>query len=225
MTIMSLNLIFYIMAKVQNTLIGRSSGSVGGATFTTWKGINVLKSKAIAVANPQTIAQMLQRQKLTLMVAFYRAISIMVQIGFSPQAIGKSEYNAFMSQNLNNATSGTEASNAAIVPSLLKMSKGTMGVTPFGNAAPTTGNTWRTQYITDIPLGGSANDIAYSVAWNQTQNTFAWSDGTALRSDAAVDVTFDDAQVTGDIINFYLFFKSATSNEVSDSTFLPKTVA
>lgn len=33
------------MARVQNTLIGRASGSVGGATFTTWKGINVLKSK------------------------------------------------------------------------------------------------------------------------------------------------------------------------------------
>ena len=63
------------MARVQNTLIGKSSGSVGGATFSTWKGINVLKSKAITVANPKTVGQLTQRNRMTLMVSIFRLIA------------------------------------------------------------------------------------------------------------------------------------------------------
>ena len=43
------------MAKPQNVLIGKTRGSVGEATFSSWKGENVLKSKAVnAYSNPTT---------------------------------------------------------------------------------------------------------------------------------------------------------------------------
>ena len=51
------------MAKVSNTLIGKTRGSVGNVTFTVWKGRNVIKEKSNAPANPNTLLQQAQRAK------------------------------------------------------------------------------------------------------------------------------------------------------------------
>lgn len=91
------------MAVVQNTLIGKSRQSVGGTTFSTWKGINVLKSKPTAVANPKTDLQLMQRSALQQTVSLYRVISAVVKRGWRKFAIQKSEYNAFASNTLKNA--------------------------------------------------------------------------------------------------------------------------
>jgi len=64
------------MAIVSNTLIGKSRGSVGNATFTVWKGRNVLKEKSTNPANPRTPAQLLQRAKFSRMVAY---VALLVQ--------------------------------------------------------------------------------------------------------------------------------------------------
>ena len=55
------------MAIVQNTLIGRARRSVGGTTFATWNGLNILKAK-ILKPKPQTItdAVILNRAKMKL---------------------------------------------------------------------------------------------------------------------------------------------------------------
>lgn len=51
------------MAKVSNTLIGKTRGSVGNVTFTVWKGRNVIKEKSNAPANPNTPLQQAQRAR------------------------------------------------------------------------------------------------------------------------------------------------------------------
>jgi len=50
-------------------------GSIGGSTFSSWKNINYLKNKAIAVTNPQTPAQMMVRQNLALSVSEWRNLT------------------------------------------------------------------------------------------------------------------------------------------------------
>lgn len=59
------------MAIVQNPLIGRAKKSLANATFTTWKGRNVVKGKPISVANPQSPAQVAQRTRFKGCVQFY----------------------------------------------------------------------------------------------------------------------------------------------------------
>lgn len=209
------------MARVQNTLIGKSSGSVGGATFSTWKGVNVLKSKAISVANPQTVPQMLQRAKMTLMVALFRLSSSVVQIGYKTLAVQQSAYNAFIKQNIVNATSGSTALNAAVVYPDVLMAKGTIGVIPIDTVAGTNASanvpvTWDDALA---PVGSTPNDLAYVVVVNETQGVAGFASLPTLRSTGTITAVMPTPVVTADVLHAYLFFKSDSSAEVSDSAY------
>lgn len=49
------------MAILKQGILGGGSGSVASVVMTSWKGRNVLKSKPVSVANPQTEGQVAQR--------------------------------------------------------------------------------------------------------------------------------------------------------------------
>lgn len=114
------------MAVVQNTLIGKSKQSVGGTTFSTWKGINVLKSKPTSVANPKSDLQLMQRSALQQIVSIYRTINVAVKKGWKKFAVQKSEYNAFTSFALKNAFDYAAPPIAELDPTLLKITNGTL---------------------------------------------------------------------------------------------------
>lgn len=86
--------------KVQNPLIGRASQKFSNAIFQTWKGINVVRSKPLEVANPRSQGQTEQRDKFKAMVRLARLSLLTVKLGLKSLAIRQSEYNAFISQNI-----------------------------------------------------------------------------------------------------------------------------
>jgi hypothetical protein len=87
------------MAIVQNTLIGRSSGRVGNAVFTQWKGRNVLKQKPEIVTNPRTALQQQQRSRFTTLMAIGKSLRPVLQLGFKEYAGSVTWLNRFMSTN------------------------------------------------------------------------------------------------------------------------------
>lgn len=208
------------MARVQNTLIGKSSGSVGGATFSTWKGINVLKSKAIEVANPQTQLQQNQRNRMSLLVALFRLASSVVNIGFAKLALQKSAYNAFVQTNLVPANFSGTAPNMVLEYANILLSKGTIGdaqnVAVAGtNASPTVTITWDED---PLPVGGSLTDQSIAAVYNVTQDLWGFNiAGTATRDDETISVTMPENSATSDEIIGYLFFRNPTTGEVSTS--------
>lgn len=214
------------MAKVQNTLIGRASGSVGGATFTTWKGINVLKSKPESVANPKTIGQRSQRSRLTIIVAVYRLISGLISVGFKSRAIGKSAYNAFVSQNIVNATNVDSQGVATIDYPELSLAKGTIGANPITSLTIDSGSSAGTvEFSSANPVGGAGTDIANVAIYNETQNAWTILDSGFTRSDAQSEPVMSPLPQSGDVMHAYLFFKSADTNDVSDSVYRTLVVA
>lgn len=98
------------MSIVSNPLIGKTRKSMGGVTFSSWKGINVMKEKAANVANPNTALQQAQRGKFSTAVSVYQSIPEVVKKGFAQLAIKKSAYNAFCSTN---SKAGVFSSNNA----------------------------------------------------------------------------------------------------------------
>lgn len=208
------------MARVQNTLIGKSSGSVGGATFSTWKGINVLKSKAIEVANPQTQLQQNQRNRMSLLVAMFRLISGVLNIGFAKLAVQKSAYNAFVQENLLPANFTGVAPNMALEYENILLAKGTIGdaqnVAVAGtDASPTVTLTWDES---PLPVGGSLTDEAIAAVYNVTQDVWGFNTaGTATRDDETISVTMPENSATSDELIGYLFFRNPSTGEVSTS--------
>lgn len=112
------------MAKPQNVLIGKTKGSIGQATFTNWKGINVLKSKAINSYSDPTVVQVANNNKFGVMVAFSRMISSFISVGFRAGAIKMTEYNAFMKANPYSTVVAGISPNFYVNPNLISISKG-----------------------------------------------------------------------------------------------------
>jgi len=86
--------------KTQNPLIGRSAQKFANSIFSTWKGINVVRSKPIEVSNPRSPGQVTQRSKFSAMVALGRLYLNTAKLGLKSLAIKKSEYNAFIGANI-----------------------------------------------------------------------------------------------------------------------------
>lgn len=212
------------MAKVQNTLIGRASGSVGGATFTTWKGINVLKSKPESVANPKTLGQRSQRSRMSVMVAIYRLLASIITVGFKTRAIGKSAYNAFVSQNIVNATTVDNTGGAFINYPELKFSLGTIGAIPIASIVVNPSSTVATVAWDNslAPVGSNPDDIAFGVLYNA--NTKKWVQSVnSTRAVGSITFQLDTQIIDGDDFHCYLAFKSADDADTSDSVYQSQT--
>lgn len=98
------------MATSQNTLIGRSSGSVDGVTFLTIFRQNVMRAKMSHQTNPNSTAQQSQRFKYNTLLSIYEMGKNVIDIGFKKYSPNRTPWNSFMSYNAktmftNNGTS------------------------------------------------------------------------------------------------------------------------
>ena len=210
------------MAKTQNTLIGRSSGSVGGATFSTWKGINVLKSKPLTVANPRTPGQVATRNMFTALVALYRMIANQVKIGFASQAVKKSEFNAFMSDAMRVGLPiqiGATWLDWADLQDFL-VAKGSMEKTvPIQIVASAATNEYTVDWSTAVGVGQSATDELSILIIDQTGTVLKSATTAAARNGGFNGDQLQKNIIEGEFLHFYTFFRNPETGEVSDSSY------
>lgn len=210
------------MAVGQNLLFGRMKNKIGGIVTSTWKGINVIKSKPLTVANPRTDAQTAQRAAMILVMSIARAISSAINFGFKEQAVYKSAFNAFVGYTLRNAVDTSAPPAATLVAADVLVAQGTISSTAIDTAAGSAGTDDMTVTYSNAANspGQSNSDKALTVAYNVTQDL--WMVGTSdgnERLDGTTDVSFPDGfLVAGNTVRVYLFFYNLTSRKASDST-------
>ncbi len=211
---------FFKMARVSNTLIGPSSGRVGNAVFSTWKGLNILKEKPASVANPDTDNQKMRRSALRQVVSMFRQMPAAIRAGFKKLAVGKSEWNAFASNALRFAFDFTLPPTATFVPADLLISKGTISSTPITTVTASVGaGTIAVTYPNTIADPGQANsDLAIIAAYNSTLDDWTGGITADLRSAGAADIPLPGTWVSTNNIVVYLGFSSPLNGESSDST-------
>ena len=89
------------MGVIRRGLLGGFSGRVGNIVGSSWKGIAVIKSLPLSVANPQTTGQVTQRNKFSLTVDFStKILSAWIKPLWDRFASQMSGYNAFVSKNV-----------------------------------------------------------------------------------------------------------------------------
>jgi hypothetical protein len=161
---------------------------------------------------------------MTAIVAVYRLIAALIQVGFKSEAINKSEYNAFVSENIIDATYVDGSFVGSITPAQLKVSKGSIGSTPINSVDAVNGNdTLTVNWDNSLaPVGSASTDLAYVGILNTVSGEWATASGAATRADGAMDVDMPETITTGDVYGCYLFFKSASDEDVSDSVYQAK---
>lgn len=208
------------MARVSNTLIGPSSGRVGNAVFSTWKGINVLKEKPASVANPNTDAQKMRRSALRQIVVAFRQNAAAIRAGFKKLAIGQSEWNAFASINLKNAFDYSSPPTATLLPGALLTGKGTISSTAIDSVvASEAAGTIEVDFADTVTSPGqSLTDKAMISVYNVTKSEWTGNVTTANRSTGTATIPMPESFDVGDSLRVYLSFTNSLSGDSSDSS-------
>ena len=119
------------MAILKSLIIRGARKQVGGMVLYNRNGETIARELAPQVSNPRTPAQMVQRIKLSNLVAVYRANSSWMRGAFEDKAARESDYNAFVSANIDSnavALAKSDVASGAAVVGPYKITSGSMPV-------------------------------------------------------------------------------------------------
>ena len=119
------------MAILNSLIIKGGRKQIGGMVLYSRGGNTIARELAASVTNPRTPAQMEQRVKLSNLVAVYRANSSWMRGAFEGKKARESDYNAFVSANVDNnavALSKSDVASGAAVVGPYKITSGSLPV-------------------------------------------------------------------------------------------------
>ena len=204
------------MGVIKQGILGGFSGKVANVVGTSWKGIAVIKSLPLSVANPKTSAQQAQRGAMTSAVAAARILlAALITVYWNPFAQRMSGYNAFISENIDTFTTAGFTGFAnffSMRGSLLGVSLGSITADDSANTitVPWTDNSGTSDAL--------ATDEMVFVVYNETQKYWLVDAGNAVRSDATYAIP-DSQMATGDTVHVYVGCSRPDISKVSDSAY------
>lgn len=206
------------MAVTQNTLIGRSRQKVGGTVFRTWKGLNVLQSKPLTVANPNTPAQQARRSALSQMVSMFRAYLSYVRLAFNEMPAGTTQWAQLLKYNLKTAFDFVPP-NANFQPETLRVSSGTLVNPPLTGFSNPSGRNIQVSWTDNSGSpGANASDRAVMVVATANGELYYLADGST-RADGSMTVAVPGSTSLSSF-ECHLYFDNASFRKASDSVSL-----
>ena len=205
------------MAIIKSGILGGFSGKVANVVGSSWKGIAVMKSLPLSVANPRTALQVAHRNKFKRSVAFALAIlSVVIKPLWDRFAQGESGFNAFISKNINLFGVGDLPSPLAD----LSISSGRMEKTEMSAHSKPSGTSLKLDWINDTGQGFKLeDDIPYVVVVNETTKQIQGYALTAKkRTDITVTVTVP-GNTASNLYSVYLSFRRADGTVVSNTAY------
>lgn len=191
------------MATIKQGILGGFSGKVAGVVGTSWKGIAVMKSLPLSVANPKTAAQVGNRSSFKAASQFLSFILVaIVKPLWDRFAIRESGFNASLRANKEGFDS-----NGDIVLENIVISEGTL--TPLQNVGFGDAETGSPQVEIDwsplIPSGsGALTDKIYAMAVNKNTGEVVTSSAIATRATEIVALVFTEGVSVADEIASYI---------------------
>lgn len=201
------------MGKIPQGILGGMSGTVGGIVGSSWKGINVIKTKPISVSNPKTAGQVAQRGKFGNAVNFQKQLlATIVKPLWDRFASQMSGYNASISENINYFEGVSPTAGSGYL-----MCKGKMAAPQITDITIADGGdeaeiTWTDDSGIGFKLG---TDVPYLIKFKPGNELAEGKSPAAMRSDGEVTVTFNEFFEAGETYVFQLAFKRADGTIVS----------
>jgi len=206
------------MGTFKQGIFGGYSGKVGNVVGSSWKGIDVMRIMPASVANPQTVPQLTQRQKFSVVMGFLQPLSEFLQTGFRNYANKMTGINAAMGYNIRNAVTGAYPNLAIDYPNAL-VSRGTLPAAL--NAAAAAGVAGTVVFTWDDnsgEIGASASDKTLLVVYNPAKHQAVTVNELAERADGTQTVTVPDS-FSGDLVQTYLAFINEKGDDLASSRF------
>lgn len=204
------------MGVIKQGILGGFSGSVANIVGSSWKGIAVVKSKPLSVANPRTAAQTAQRQRLAGVVTAARSLlAALIQPFWNPFAQRQSGYNAFVGENID-----VFDNDQLSTPAQFYSTRGSLLSAPVTSGSSSAGGNTITLVFTDNSGQSDAlgTDEVIATVYNETQDYWLVNAGNATRSDGTIVISDTNVE-SGDTLHTYLSFTRPNVAKVSDSVY------
>lgn len=195
------------MAKLKQGILGGISGKIGNIIGSSWKGIAVIKTKPLSVANPRSAGQVAQRNAMTAAVVFVKIIlAQVVKPLWDRNAQYMSGYNAWVKDNI-----GSFNSIGVFDPAAAVMSKGKMAATVIDDPAGSAGSGRATiQWSNDSGEGYKLiTDVPFLVMYNATTNGVVGYQTGETRADELSVNAMPSGSLAGHVIHFWVMFRRA----------------
>lgn len=200
------------MAVIKAGILGGLSGSIGNVTGSSWKGVAVLRTKPLSVANPNTPAQQAVRTPWALLTKLGSSITgAILQPVWNGIASKMSGYNLFMQKNAQLAFS----SLGDFLPLGLSVSPGTLpsAAVSVDELASTTVMSFNV--ATALPcVQALPTDKLYAVVVDIDGAYLGSVSGTVTRSVGAFSVVANRTLLDGERVYVYAFFMSADGKRI-----------
>lgn len=210
------------MAIIKQGILGGFSGKVGSVCGTSWKGIGVMKSLPLSVANPKTTGQVTQRNAMSSVVLLAKLLlGSLIKILWDRFAVKMSGFNAFVQANIK-CFVGT----VFTTPESFIISQGKMSATNIFAATGVVGGTtitvvWNTSNTDNFQ---TASDRTYIVILDQSANVIASSFDESNRGEGTM-LLVTSTLIAGTGYYAYLAFKRLDGSIVSNTSYLPVTLS
>lgn len=206
---------------VQNPIVGRSRNKLANTIFSTWNGLNIVRSKPLSVANPQSLAQRIQRARTTVNAQFAKAFSAAILIGFRIKQLGQSARSQALKANYPATYADPITAVGGLTFADAVVAKGSMTPTPMTSATATAGSANVSVGFPNSVADASqaSGDWMVLCVINGSTGASVQSIGTVKRSAGSISASLPEAVQSGDDVHFYLYAYSTTTSAVSDSTY------
>ena len=206
------------MGTIKQGILGGFSGKVGSVIGGIWKGISYMRGLSLSHANPQTDAQLSQRQKWSVTMHFLQPLSEFLKTGFKKYAVKMTGINAAMSYNIKNALTGTYPNFAIDYPNAWVARGNLAGALNQVAASTVAGTVHFTWDDNSSEIGASAYDKTLLVVYNPAQHQAVTVSQLAERADGTQTITVPDS-FSGDLVQCYIAFITVDGQTVSNSAF------
>lgn len=200
------------MAVIKSGILGGLSGSIGNVTGSSWKGVPVLRTKPLSVANPNTPAQQAVRTPWSLLTKLGSSITgAILQPVWNGIASKMSGYNLFMQKNAQLAFS----SLGDFVPTGLSVSPGTLPSAAVSVDELASSTVMSFNVATALPsVQALPTDKLYAVVVDIDGIYLGSVSGTVTRSVGAFSVVANRTLLNGERVYAYAFFMSADGKRI-----------
>lgn len=210
------------MAVIKSGILGGLSGSIGNVTGSSWKGIAVLRTKPLSVANPNTPAQQAVRTPWAMLTKLGSSITgVVLQPVWNGIASKMSGYNLFLQYNAQKAFNYL----GDFIPAGLTVSPGTLPSAKVSVDELVSPTVMSFNIATALPNAQALpTDKLYAVVVDKDGNYLGGVSGTVTRSVGAFSVTANRTLLDGEDVYAYAFFVSADGKRIFSQSFVCGTI-
>lgn len=205
------------MGTFSKGLFGAFKGKVGNMVGSTWKGIEVLKSKPAGRKGKFSPDQLQQQAKFSLIAKFLQPLASLLDQAYNSGAVKMSGFNKALSYNILNAVTGEYPAFKVSYP-MVQLGQGSLTNAESPKVASTAAGKLSVNWVDNSGSGSAqASDKAFVAAYCEELNRWVFSQNAAARN--AGTLSMDVASFTGKSVQTWFGFVSAKGKQVTTSLF------